>query len=250
MKEPHRLLEQGATEAERAVLGSACVDGPPDGAVERMMNALDSAAGNGAPGAQGPGHASGSSLAKAPWAAQSFKLAAWAKIGLLALVGLGGLVVGVIVYGPAGSRDAEMPAPTESAIKAPPAPTATPSTSQGTPLVAKPATATTGEMESTPRPQPGGDYDDSLRAELGILDGARAALEARNPAEARNALDSYAKRFPQGHLKPEAAVLRLAVLVRQGDRVAAKSFGRALLASDSYKTYEPRIRSLLREIPE
>jgi hypothetical protein len=243
MKEPHRLLEQGATEAERRILGSASTDGPPDGAVERMMNALDSAAGNGGPGLEGPGHASGGPLAKAPWAAQPFKLAAWTKIGLLALVGLGGLVVGVIVHGIARPRDAEVPALTGSPTKAEPAPTSAPSTSQGTPLAAKPATATPSEVESMPA-------DDSLRAELGILDGARTALEARNPAEARLALDSYAKRFPQGHLKPEAAVLRLAVLVRQGDRLAAKSLGRALLASESYKTYEPRIRSLLREIAE
>ena len=127
-------------------------------------------------------------------------------------------------------------------MRAEPAPTSPPSTSQGTPLGAKPAAATPT--------QSGGHSDDSLRAELGILDGARAALEARNPAEARHALDSYAQRFPQGHLKPEAAVLRLAVLVRQGERVAAKSLGRELLASESYKTYEPRIRSLLREISE
>jgi hypothetical protein len=72
-------------------------------------------------------------------------------------------------------------------------------------------------------------------------------VDARKPAAAQRALDRYAQRFPKGHLKPEAAVLHLAVLVQQGERTAAKSLATQLLASEAYKAYGPRIRSLLRE---
>jgi hypothetical protein len=92
--------------------------------------------------------------------------------------------------------------------------------------------------------------DGSLSAEIRLLDIARAAVDAHNPAAAQRALDSYAQRFPQGNLTPEATVLRLAVLVRQGNPAAARSLAARLLASESYKTYGYRIRSLLREIGE
>jgi hypothetical protein len=255
MKEPHRLLKQGATEAERAILGSASADGPPDGAVQRMMIALDGmAAGNAGPSPQGPGHGLGSSLPKARLGTQSFKLATVAKVGLLTLAGVAGLGVGVSVYRLAGPRDVEIEtsaatAPATKAAVAPDSPHV-PGAPQGAPATAKPAASTPSEMAGAPSHRQTGPLDDSLSAELRILDRARAALDARNPGEARRALDSHAQRFPQGHLKPEAAVLRLAVLVRQGDGVAAKSLAQALLANESYKTYEPRIRSLLREIAE
>ena len=87
-----------------------------------------------------------------------------------------------------------------------------------------------------------------MSAEIRVLDGARAAVNAHDPAAAQRALDAYRRRFSQGHLEPEANVLRLAVLVQQGKRTAAQSLGAHLLASEAYKTYENRIRSLLRDV--
>ena len=242
MKEPNRLLNQGATDAERALLRSASGDGPPDGAVQRMFTAIDGAsAGNHGPMSQGPGL--GRPLPEAPMAAHSLKLAALAKVGLVGLLGVAVLVAGVLVHRLSGSGQAHVdrPASTAPTVRARPALAS----------AAIPAAPKAAESETRPSAaQPDDRTDDSLGAELRLLDVARAAVDARNPLAAGRALDSYAERFPQGHLKPEATVLRLAVLVGQGDRVAARSLGQALLASESYKTYEPRIRSLLREIPE
>jgi hypothetical protein len=249
MKEPHRLLNQGATDAERALLRSASMDGPPDGVVERMMTALD-----GAPSAQGPGHGSDGTVPDAPAATHALKLATLAKAGVVALLGVAGLTSAVMVHYRDGSGRAHVrsPAPAAPAIQTTPAldPTHGPSHSEGTSLQARPSALGPSEGATEPQQQPSTRSDDSLAAELRLLDVARAAVHAGNSSAAQRALDSHAERFPQGHLKPEANVLRLAVMVRQGDHAAALSLGRALLASELYKTYEPRIRSLLREIPQ
>lgn len=223
MNDPIRLLIQGASEAERDILRSAAADGPPRDAVQRMMTTLDGLPdGSGAPGWPGPGRGTQA-------AARSLEIASLAKIGLAALLGVAGLTTGLVLHGRAGS-------PPE-AVATPPAR-----------LPAQPATAASGETEPTPPPPLAPQQADSLKAELRLLDEARAALDARQPVEAARALDSHAQRFPQGHLAPEARVLRLAVLIRQGDAVAARSLGQELLASESYRTYAPRIRSLLREL--
>lgn len=88
----------------------------------------------------------------------------------------------------------------------------------------------------------------SLAAELRVLDLARAEMDARNLAAAQRALDGYRRRFPQGRLEPEATVLRLALLVQQGHASAAHSLGEQLLADDTYRAYQNRIRSLLHDV--
>jgi len=236
MMEPRRLLEHGATYAERALLISARTDGPPPGAAQRMLVALDSL---------------GSGGAGAPLAAHAIKLGILAKIGAVALVGLGALGIGALVHQLVGQRSAlgesagaRAPATREMSV----AGTAAAPEPSPTPKAASAATALLHGSEISPRQPEANPLDASLSAEIRILDVARAAVDARNPAAAQRALDSYAQRFPQGHLKPEAMVLRLAVLVRQGHRAAAKSLAAQLLASASYKAYGYRIRSLLREI--
>lgn len=249
MKEPHRLLNQGATDAERALLRSASMDGPPDGVVERMMAALD-----GAPSAQGPGQGSDGTVPDAPAATHALKLATLSKAGIVALLGVAGLTSAVMVHYRDGSGRAHVrsPAAAAPAIQAAPTldPTHGPDHPEGTSLQAKPLALGPSETATESRQQPSPRSDDGLAAELRLLDVARAAVNAGNSSAAQRALDSYAERFPQGHLNPEANVLRLAVMVRQGDHAAALSLGRALLASEVYKTYESRIRSLLREIPQ
>ena len=57
MTEPRRLLERGATDAERALLDSAHADGPTKGAAQRMLVALEGlTAGSGSQSSQGSGH--------------------------------------------------------------------------------------------------------------------------------------------------------------------------------------------------
>ncbi|MBN2573043.1 MAG: hypothetical protein JXP73_00625 [Deltaproteobacteria bacterium] len=259
MNEPCRLLEQGATEVERALLDSARADGPPDGAARRMLFALEGlSAGSGGPFPWGAGHELGHPVSSAPvsMAAHSLKLGALAKVGLVTLVGVGALGGGVLVqsisgHGSLPSENSGARAPlmqeegsrgmSEIPLQREPPPAAAASAAN--------ASARDGS-ETASRPQRANALDESLRAEVRILDLARAAVDARNPAAAQRALATYARRFPQGHLKPEAMVLQLAVLVRQGSRAAARSLAEQLLASQSYKAYEYRIRSLLRETGE
>lgn len=230
MNEPHRLLIQGATEAERAMLRSASADGPPQGAVQRAMTTLDGlSAASAGPGLRGPG-------VEARVAARSIEVVSLAKIGLIGLLGAAGVIAGLMIHGRTGSQPDPAARPPSQA-KAAERPFALVQTAPS-------------EAKSAPPPRVTDRPDDPLSAELRLLDHARAALDARHAPEAKRALDNYAQRFPQGHLRTEAMVLRLAVLIRQGDVAAAKSLGQTLLASDSYRTYAPRIRSLLREIRE
>jgi len=247
MMEPRRLLEQGATDAERALLHSARADGPPAGAAQRLSVVLD-------------GLVAGTGGSGAPVAAHAIKLGLLAKVGLAAVVGLGAVGAGTLVLRMGGQRAV----PSETSGARPPLMqeeqpallSAGKEPSQPS-FLAERATPTPGsasEAGAPPRgpgaPRPRRQEDapaESLSAEIRILDAVRAAVDAHNPAAAQRALDSYAQRFPLGHLQPEATVLRLAVLVRQGNHVAARSLAAQLLASESYKAYQYRIRSLLRE---
>lgn len=238
MMEPRRLLEQGATDAERMLLNSARADGPPPGAAQRMLVALDSLT-------------AGSGGAGAPVAAQAIKLGALAKVGVVVLIGLGAAGIGAIVHQMVGQRSALV---TPSGARAPAIQEKSAAGAAEIPghsptrEAASEASAPLRGSGIAPCQRESNALDESLSAEIRILDVARTAVDAHNPAAAQHALASYAQRFPQGHLKPEATVLRLAVLVRQGNRAAARSLAAQLLASESYKAYGYRIRSLLREI--
>jgi len=246
MKEPFRMLVQGATAAERALLDSARADAPPEGAAQRLLVALEGAIASGAPGTAGSGLELGQALPGAGAAAtSSLKLAALAKVGLAALVGVGALGGGVLLYRHAGPS-ASSPPSVVAQPSLPPAPPVVPAAVPG--QVAEPLPSSAETTMARGRSQ--GATDESLSAELRLLDVARAAVDARNPEAAQRALDAYAQRFPRGRLEPEAAVLRLAVLVRQGQRSAAQALAARLLASEAYEAYAYRIRSLLREVGE
>jgi hypothetical protein len=221
MMEPRRLLEQGATDVERLLLDSARADGPGEGATQQTLVALAAlTAGSSGPGSPGSGQASGMPGAPAA-AAHAVKLGALAKAGLAGLIGVGVLGAGALVHRLAG-QPALVPAASLPPLR---------------------------EVANAPHQQ-ADPADESLGAEIRVLDVARAAVDAQQPEAAQRALDSHAQRFPQGHLKPEASVLRLAVLVQQGKREAAKALAAQLLASQQYEAYQYRIRSLLREAGE
>ena len=256
MKEPQRLLEQGATDAGRALLDSARADGPPEGAGQRMLVALAGlTVGGGSLGSQGLGSAMGSPVpsTSAAVAAHSLRLGALAKVGLVALVGVGALGGGVLIHFVAAQRSvpSETPGARAPVMQEKPAggPTEIPAAREPPGAASRVSAPSLGSAPAL-RHRPAEATDESLSAETRVLDVARAAVDAHNPAAAQRALDGYAQRFPQGHLKPEAMVLRLAVLVRQGKGAEARSLAAQLLAGDAYKAYEYRIRSLLRETGE
>jgi len=61
-------------------------------------------------------------------------------------------------------------------------------------------------------------------------------------------LDEFSRSFPQGRLRPEAVILRLAALLAAGRQQAADSLASQLLSDEAYVSYVPRIQSLLREV--
>jgi hypothetical protein len=241
MMDPHRLREQGATSAEKLLLASARNDRPPDGAARQMLTSLHMLA--------SPG--SGNALPHAGAKVGAIKAASWLKVGALTFAGIVGLgVVGIVVR----ARDVRRPAPPPTvspslpespASQAPESPQATDGE--------MPATAAT-ETRSAPQSRESGRMrrtipaEASLAAELRLLDLARAEMDAHNLAAAQRALDGYRRRFSQGRLEPEATVLRLALLVQQGNGSAARSLAAQLRADDTYRTYQNRIRSLLHDV--
>jgi len=101
-------------------------------------------------------------------------------------------------------------------------------------------------VQSAPVPgEPGGAASSTLSAELATLDQARAALAAGDAPRSLGILDRYHARFPSGGMAPEAAVLRIEVLLKAGDRPAAQRAADAFLASSPTSPYAPRIQSLL-----
>jgi hypothetical protein len=85
----------------------------------------------------------------------------------------------------------------------------------------------------------------TLHAELGTIEKARAALRSGDTRRALGLLDRYEALFPLGAMAPEAAVLRVEVLVKGGDRLGAKRVADAFLANNPESPYAPRIQWLL-----
>ncbi|HLK40335.1 MAG TPA: tetratricopeptide repeat protein [Polyangiaceae bacterium] len=84
-----------------------------------------------------------------------------------------------------------------------------------------------------------------VRVEITMLDEARRALGAGEPARALSILDAYVTRFPRGTMGPEATLVRIEALLKAGDRPAAERAADVLGASDPDNPYGARVRSLL-----
>lgn len=240
MIEPRRLREQGATAAEKTMLASARNDEPPAAAARQMLASLHGLAGQRAGNdLPHPGTETGVGTIKAA-------TVSWLKIGGLAAGVLGLGAVGVAVQArmqkpavPVTAMSPELPSPPAPGPAPLPKPAFFPATPSATPAPSPPQEA--GQAAKAVG------TETSLGAELRLLDLARTAMDAEDLVGAERALDGYQRRFPRGRLRPEAGVLRLAVLIRQGNATAARALGTRLLADDAYRTYQTRIRSLLRD---
>jgi len=231
--EPRPWQEDGATEIEKALLRAGRAESPRKGTDLRILASIQ---------------ASTQGLSAPP--VKPAAAARWVKIGLVAVVAGG---VALMTYQLSRTR---VPPQTMSSETV---------TASAVPRLGK-ESESAGDGEPTPqtfeenargrravaiarRPQaPQRQSDDhSLGEETKALDQARKALAAHQPSEVLQLLDEYRRRFPNGRLRPEATILRLAALVEAGDREAADSLARRLLSDEAYASYEPRIRSLLRE---
>jgi hypothetical protein len=241
--EPRPLLEEDATEVEMALLRAARADGPRKEAAVRALAAIQGLS----PSTGLPADLGLPQGAAAPVGHAALR---WAKIIFIA-TGLAGAAA--VTYHFTGARPGTPPA-LPSVPE--PVPVAAPDEIPPSPEVredvgARPEEERARARRTVPsaraRDESAGSLDSSLGKETKLLDRARESLDAHRASDALRLLADYQRRFPNGRLRPEAMVLRLAALVQAGKTEAADSLASQLLADEAYKTYASRIRSLLRE---
>jgi hypothetical protein len=181
MKEPRRLLHEGATDFERQLLRAVAGERPSPRLQSRMRRGLG---------------ISGAVL----WAGNvKAMLATLAGKGVLGVT-LAGLaaVAGVATY---RHMTAEVPA---ALLAAAPAAPASPAAASKPPAVEPPPAAPEPHALA---PELSAD-NGQLREEILLLDRARSSLREGSARQALTLLDDYRQRFPAGILKREAELLR------------------------------------------
>ena len=186
MREPKRLLSQGATDFERQLLRSVMDERPSALLRSRMQRGL---------GLVGPLAWAGN--VKAMFAALTTKGVSVAVAGAVAAGGIAtgaGLVPGLSGNDAfEGRSGAEAQAPERVVQKAPA-------------LDARlaPAPEADAELSSAELAR----ANSQLREEIALIDSARADLQRGASNRARATLDSYRNRFPEGILSREASLLQ------------------------------------------
>jgi hypothetical protein len=87
----------------------------------------------------------------------------------------------------------------------------------------------------------------SLAVEIRLLDQARAALAAGDSTYAAALLDRYAANRPSAVLAQEAALLRVRLLIKQGDRRGATQLARRIILEYPESRHVDSLRSLAAE---
>lgn len=88
---------------------------------------------------------------------------------------------------------------------------------------------------------------DSVAAELGAIDGVRAALARGDASGALSRLDGYAKAYPRGRLAVEAEVLRIDALARSGQGAVASKRAEAFLRRFPNSVFASRVRGYVKQ---
>jgi hypothetical protein len=262
MSDPKRLALSSESEVERLLLGAGRVRAP-ERSRERAFVVASGALGASAVAAGAAGGASAGKGAVAGMAKVGSVLSLkW--LGVLSATGIGLVAVGAAsTYVVHQSRErAVEPGPSVAPAIVPARPRSKAARSlpsvdgdEWTPAPVDPATLSPAEtartepatpaMPTVIAPEPRGSSASTVPAELAMLEGARSATAAGDPAGALSLLERYAARFPRGTLKPEATMLRIEALVKAGDRAAATRFAEAFLAGDPDGPYAARVRSLI-----
>lgn len=84
----------------------------------------------------------------------------------------------------------------------------------------------------------------SLRIETALLDSARSALLAGNPAQTMRVLEQYRQQRQSTILEPEATVLRIRALGALGQRALAARLARAFIQRNPQSRHLPELRAL------
>ncbi len=320
MSDLRRLMDEGGSEAELALLRAARSDGPPDGAARaRTLAAL-------AAGAAAVGTASAGTAGLAAVVSKLFSSTVAKVLVVLAIGGGVGATIlmqhrapehavpsgdtpkpvrvthgmesaepsapvatasplattttpeipAPVALEPAQTRSTPTPTPAPPALAPPatPAVVAAPTVARATggPAAVRPhgaamATASAPTPSATPvpasgpgvlalggaapgptepvAPPPPSPPSASLSSEVALLDSARAALAAHDPAGALDAVARYDRAFPGGVFVPEARILRIQALLQAGDRARAQALAGELLRADPNGPYAKRVREMI-----
>lgn len=257
MGDPPRLLDDGdLSPLGRSLLSSASDDGPSGDNRAAIARRLGIAATTIASGTQAATIATGT--------------VAWWKISLVvvALLGIAGVAVVAI---PSSEPPVVKVAPVAletPVVKPPPVvapPVVSPAVVEPPPVVDPPVVepppvakkrtkptvkvATPVEEPAAPPPTPTIDPR-RLAAEVALLDRARGALRAGKHADALAVLDDHDREFASdGALLAEAEVVRIEVLMKQGNVAAAKGRAGEFSARFPHSPLVRRVRHLIEEAP-
>jgi hypothetical protein len=231
MNDPVRLLEIGADEFEAELLRAGRSDTMPAHSRKQIL------AGIGIGG-----------LLTASTVATGVRAAAkgWLTTAGLGTVGALAVWAGVHTFSASSKSTAVAPqvalpaavhklAATEPVSAPPASPVADTVTSEPVPAAAP--------VKSSPRLAAA--TDDSLTAELSVIDQARSALLNRDYSQTLRLLDDYSHHFSKHRLRTEATVLRIEALAGRGDRDAATRVGREFLQNHPNGPYAQRVRSVI-----
>jgi hypothetical protein len=250
MTEPRRLRDlEGTSSLQHSLLGAMADEAPRPDAKERTLAALGVSAGavGGAAAATAAIAKGGTSLVWVKW------------LGALLAVGIvGGATYYVGTRGsvePVASSSARtvqvQSAPKVAQREEPAASTSSVPTlaAEQLPTVVAPAatavTAPRGSAEHMPRAT---SADGTLAEELALMDAARTALAAGEPARSITAVDAYEARFPHGAFVQEAEFVRVRALFEAkdpGGRRAAQAF----LTQYPTSPYASKVRTLAGSAP-
>jgi Outer membrane lipoprotein len=243
MTDPTRLLDEGATATELAILRAGAAEEPPSDGRHKLSALLGLSAGLSASAT-----ATGTKAA----VASTVKIVAtkWLVFSTVGVLASGGLALYV-------HQSSHVASPPESGVTAgkketPPA--APESIETEAPAVEPPvapprAREPSGARAATSPEQSARAGSKSIGEEIEALDGVRRALRNHAPGEALHALDGYDRAHPGGTLAQEAALLRIEALAASGDTAGARARAERFLKDNPKTPHRRRIAALLGETP-
>jgi hypothetical protein len=256
MKDPLRLLDEGATTAELSLLRAGMTEEPSEQSVQRLASLLGLAGGAAVLTA-----ATKSSAAGAVASGAASKMAAkWLVLGALGVAG----GAAIVFAGSAAAHRAPPPARgssgalrvDERGLPGVVAPVPNGLTGEGVVLPVTEATRGAASAEpAAPLPRSpaaegaGRASSPSIAREIAALDVARRLLGSGNPRGALGALDDYEAQAKTGMLRQEATLLRIEALAVAGDASAARRLAHRFLQNHPHSPHENRVRALVGESP-
>ena len=256
MTTPVRILHEEGHDLARALLRADADDRPPQGSAERVLAALGVGTATGL--------AAGASIGVSSTTPRYLQVLGtkWFWAGGFGVAIAAGGVLATLARSPAPRTEpvVSIPVPSTSATSGVAVDVPAPAVAREPSITAveadprAPTSAPTGKVARAPRKVDGAESlsrnappDDAeiLRAEIASMDDVRAALARGDGARALTLLDDHDRKFPSGHLAPEAFVTRIDALVRTGNLATARALADNYLARHPTSPHAGRIRKLV-----